>query len=97
MSDKQSYYQDGIRLPMKNDVSLFGQWIKCKDRIPEHEVDVLIYYKLWGQIMVAHIQNDEIINRGGSFWYVTAAENIGFDRNEVNFWMPLPPAPEDSK
>lgn len=52
-------------------------WISVDDRLPDEYVEVLACDKL------GTIQNDHLLDDGG--WL------LGF--NDVNHWMPLPPAP----
>lgn len=71
------------------------KWKSVLHELPEPDIDVLIYYKPWDEMMVAHIQSKEVLERGGSFWFVSASENIGFDKYHIDWWMPLPQVPNE--
>lgn len=63
-------------------------WIPCSERMPEREVNVLIYVSCWKDIpdQVAHMQYD------GIMWELSDEEYY-FPQEDVTHWMPLPPDP----
>ena len=63
------------------------RWIPCKERLPERDLDVLVYVKSWNNIQVAHIQYDGIL------WELSDGE-FSFSKSHVSHWMPLPEPPE---
>ena len=63
-------------------------WVSVKDRLPEIEKSVLIYYPKWDgdEIQVAKLEDD------GMMFDICGEFNIG--TGVVTHWMPLPQKPE---
>lgn len=69
-----------------------SELISVNTRLPKIKEHVLIYCKPWKEQVVAYIQEEK---RRGSFWFVPASENTGFNQDEVEWWQPLTPPPKD--
>lgn len=68
-------------------VFLTQSWISVKDRLPEHDGEVLAY--CGGNIFIANCPEDE--------WVVYCLEEGGYSETchvQVDYWMPLPEPPE---
>ena len=65
------------------------QWVSVKDRLPEHEQEVIIYVKTENGYLVT----------GGLTWYSDVEKFIDgitvlrLNKSEVTHWMPLPNKP----
>jgi hypothetical protein len=67
------------------------QWIKCSDRMPKEENDVLVFTKA-GHIFQAVLLDEE--------HFIWEAVNLDMDDTEIGlehpiYWMPLPKPPEE--
>lgn len=65
-------------------------WISVKDRLPEHDGEVLAF--CGGNIFIANCPEDE--------WVVYFLEEDGYSEMchvQVDYWMPLPETPEEAK
>ena len=63
------------------------KWISVKDRLPEHDGEVLAY--CGGNIFIANCPEDE--------WVVYCLEEGGYSETchvQVDYWMPLPETPD---
>lgn len=71
------------------DVQPVNQWISVKERLPEIEKSVLIYYPKWDgdEIQVAKLEGD------GMMFDICGEFNIG--TGVITHWMPLPEPPKD--
>lgn len=71
------------------DVQPVNKWISVKDRLPEIEKSVLIYYPKWdgNEIQVAKLDCD------GITFDICGEFNIG--TGVITHWMPLPEPPKD--
>lgn len=85
----ESHYQDGIRLPMKDDVSPLGQWIKCKERMPELKQTVLVYGN--GHYCVCTFDGGNARTNQYLFYPYDMNKNI----TGITHWMPLPEKPNE--
>lgn len=70
-----------------------SKWIRCVDRLPEPETDVLVYYPRWyndvlseSGIVVAKLMSD------GLAWDICGEFNPGL--KAITHWMPLPDRPD---
>lgn len=63
------------------------EWISVKDRLPEHEVDVLCY-TIYQEIEI--LQFDESVK-----WW-TGSE-YDYEKEQVTHWMPLPQPPKKAE
>lgn len=61
------------------------EWISVKDRLPEKEIDVLVYNG------VAFSVSALIYKYGNDGWH---ERGDGYDYGYVTHWMPLPKSPE---
>lgn len=63
-------------------------WIKCKDKLPEDQVRVLIFTKYKGDAIAKRCGNGD--------WYLDKNDYLAvYHANEVTHWMPLPNDPEE--
>lgn len=74
-------------------------WISCKDRLPEVDEDVLVYYNLsaWNDgdcwsIGIASLNSPN--RRGSGEWSFYMACG---SKGPVTHWQPLPAPPEDEE
>lgn len=76
----------------KADIQPVDRWISVKDRLPESEKEVLVWYRwTWGAGFVSH-------RFGISKWYSNIKRwDEGFIPKsfEVLYWQPLPETPKD--
>ena len=76
------------------DVQPVDRWISCKDRLPEPEKDVLVWYRYtWGAGFTSY-------RFGISRWYSNIKrwyEGCLPKDIEVLYWQPLPEPPETTK
>lgn len=63
-----------------------NKWIKCSNRLPEKDVDVLVYSDFW-EIIIASRWDE-----AGRFY---AGEVLPL--GEFSHWMPLPKPPEEDE
>lgn len=78
------------RVPVA-DVQPVNQWISVKDRLPEKEQRVLVFYKVIGE--KNRIHNDVIATN----WRKSNGDFIPFEDYEITHWMPLPEPPKDGE
>lgn len=78
-----------IRTIKAADVQPESQWISVKDRLPEKEQKVLVFYKAIGE--KNRIHNDVIATN----WRKSNGDFIPFRDYEITHWMPLPDPPVD--
>ena len=76
------------RVPVA-DVQPVNQWISVKDRLPEKEQKVLVFYKAIEE--KNRIHNDVIATN----WRKSNGDFIPFGGYEITHWMPLPNPPRD--
>ena len=74
-----------------------GEWISVKDRLPEHNVDVLIYAQeldgLNGEIAITQIANIKIFPFSPDNWGWVAPCQYFFSNYKITHWKPLPDPP----
>ena len=74
------------------DVQPVNQWISVKDRLPESEKEVLVWYRYtWGDGSTSY-------GFGISWWYSNAKrwrDGCLLKGVEVLYWMPRPEPPKD--
>jgi len=72
-----------------------SEWISVKEKLPELNLNVLIYIGLIDYpIEIAH-RTDEGNKELGIVWFYP--ENNGWTEQEVSHWMPLPEKPRGCK
>lgn len=89
----ESYYQDGIRLPMKDDLVAFGKWIKCSDRLPTDD----------GKYLSITQKTIVICTFYKGFFYKSRAPKRYYESwltenkkyKHVTHWMKLPESPNE--
>lgn len=69
-------------------------WIPCSEKLPEPEIDVLVYYPRWyndmfsqSGIVVSQLMSD------GLTWDICGEFNPGL--HSITHWMPLPEKPKE--
>ena len=67
------------------------EWIKCSDRLPDENKDILFLY--YNQI---HIGNFLRINEDGSYTFRSMLDQYNC-LPDIEYWMPLPPIPSEIK
>ena len=70
------------------------EWIKCSERLPKHEQNVIIYDKngdIWYDVMFTNYEEDE----QPSFYFEPTDNIIMLD--EVTYWMPLLEPPKEAE
>lgn len=72
-----------IELPAVN------RWIPCNERMPEIDVDVIVFYPYWDDkpIQVAHLNYDKLT-------FELSDGEFNFAASMVTHWMPRPEPPE---
>lgn len=88
-------YLEGVREAVKrysrivNEAPTVNRWIPCNERMPEIDVDVIVFYPSWDDksIQVAHLNYDKLTFElsDGEFYFPASA---------VTHWMPRPEPPE---
>lgn len=68
-----------------------ADWISVKERLPEIDVDVLLFFAEYGTMAIGSMLYDDgenwTCNTGGE-WYTDS-------ECAPDFWMPLPPNPKE--
>jgi len=78
-----------------------SEWIKCSDRLPENDQNVLVYHSEDFHITVGDFERDNVsyyIESDGSKFYTDdgwETEISWAQRGKVTHWMPLPNPPLD--
>ena len=79
-------------MQIQRDVQPVPQWISVKDRLPESEKEVLVWYRyIWGDGSTSY-------GFGISWWYSNAKQwrdGCLLKGVEVLYWQPLPEPPKD--
>ena len=65
---------------------MMGDWIKCKDLLPELYQDVLICR--YGDIEIA--SRSDFTSDGRICWITNSCSYLGDGDEDVHYWMPLP-------
>lgn len=95
MKIKSKQVEYAIDLVVARDDEIFRlrakqpHWISVKDRLPEHDGEVLAY--CGGNIFIANCPEDE--------WVVYCLEEGGYSETchvQVDYWMPLPEPPKET-
>ncbi|MBT0720412.1 DUF551 domain-containing protein [Rosenbergiella collisarenosi] len=71
----------GVTVPT---VELESKWVKCSDRMPDDEIDVVIINKHGDHI--AGFVNVQ---------YLDTHDGTGINMNQAIYWIPLPPHPTE--
>ncbi|EDW2568537.1 DUF551 domain-containing protein [Salmonella enterica subsp. enterica serovar Ohio] len=76
--------------PVSNRDELPGGWVACSERMPERDVDVLVYCADKKEQMVGYMERNE-----AEGWFRFASlPNGGGVYCKPTHWMPLPAAPQ---
>lgn len=67
------------------------EWIKCSDRLPENEVDVIVLWfknSIYRAVYIGYFDGDE--------WHLQLSDynHKQFNNEHVTHWMPLPELPK---
>ncbi len=62
-------------------------WIETKDRLPEDDIDCLVFYKGYVRHLVWNISHQ--------VWDDSDGDDYFCDATEVTHWMPFPDAPDE--
>lgn len=69
-----------------------SEWIKCSERLPEEQIEVLVWYEgtgmVPGSIGIDHLAKDRFENGAPLTWYLAG--------DTVTHWMPLPEPPNEN-
>ena len=71
-----------------------NEWISVKDRLPEINVDVLVFDKNISLKYVAKIIEDENSNGILCKFFIPFPYDVDFSHGNVTHWMPLPEPPK---
>lgn len=97
--DEDVWINKGLRIAIRDikdiktaDVQSISQWISVKDRLPEPEKDVLVWYRYtWGAGFTSYRFGISKWYSNIKRWYEGCLPK-GF---EVLYWQPLPEPPKD--
>lgn len=70
-------------------VPVVNRWIPCSERMPEVDIDVIVFYPHWrdNPVQVAHLNYDKLT-------FELSDGEFNFAASMVTHWMPRPEPPE---